>query len=178
LSTPFLFRNSQGQWELLVGSQDGAIFHFGNIDGNLLGSFTVLSDSFGSIAEGTNTSPWGADLNSDGKPEWVIGNGRGGIAIYSAPDSLNTGFITSLGKTAIRLFPNPGALPTLAFSQPQVHPPLLRIFDRFGCEVPHTLRQVDPATWQLDASQAASGLYFVRIDTGEKLPSVIKWLKP
>ena len=177
LSIPFLFRNAQGAWELLVGSQDGGIFHYGNIEGNLQGSFTLLSETFGDIDEGVNTAPWGGDLDGDGQWEWLIGNGRGGMAIYSMIDSLNTRLKPQDLPAKIAFFPNPATHPVLSLPRSHTTNLHIRVNDLYGRRVAHAVQELGDGQWQL-SSDAAPGLYLVQIlISGNALPP-IKWLKP
>jgi hypothetical protein len=86
--------DSAGTYHLLVGSEAatyapamGWIWHFTNIDNNLGGTFTRLDSAYQNIWEGERMCVNGADINSDGKMDLVVGNYRGGVAIYMA-DSL------------------------------------------------------------------------------------------
>lgn len=109
---------------IFTGSEVGPIQVYGNIEGNLeLGqSFTQLDNFFGEIREGERSRPALADLNDDGFFEVVVGNLRGGLAIYGT-DVDATGVIFSTNELAqsehpFKLFPNPSTdQVTLSFDQ-------------------------------------------------------------
>lgn len=177
LSAPFLFRNASGQLELVVGSEQGGIFQYGNIEGNLSGTFALVSDSFGGIAEGTRTTPWGGDLNGDGEMEWIVGNSRGGIAIYASNDSMRTAIEPKPEQTEIRFFPNPGVSPILTLSKAPLHAPQVKVFDCYGRKVPHELLPQGATQWQLHAPTISPGLYLIQIELEGRMRS-LKWLRP
>lgn len=175
LSTPFIFENEAGVYELLIGSQEGGIFHYGNIEGNLEGAFVTKSDSFGLIAEGVKTSPFGADINGDGEIEWVVGNGRGGIAIYQDSSLLNTNIATGLPGKSLRLYPNPGKHPTLTLSAPGPTAIKIRVFDLMGRLVSHTEKEINTSSRQLDLQHENPGIYLIEIMVAGASPQYIKW---
>lgn len=175
LSTPFLFENEAGVYELLIGSQEGGIFHYGNIEGNLEGAFVAKSDSFGLIAEGVKTSPFGADIYGDGKMEWVVGNGRGGIAIYQDSSLLNTSISSELPGRSLRLFPNPGKTSILALSAPETKAFKIQIFDLLGRTVPHNEKRINSSSHQLELQQGIPGIYLIQVQITGTSPQYIKW---
>ena len=65
-AAPILFDNA-GAFELLVGSESGYIYHYGNIDGNLAGNFTLIDSTYQNIYEPKKVSIAIGDIDSDGK---------------------------------------------------------------------------------------------------------------
>jgi hypothetical protein len=70
-SAPVLF-DVNGSYELLVGSEQGYIYHYTNIDGNLSGSFTLADSMYQNIYEATRSVPTVADLDGDSKYDLII----------------------------------------------------------------------------------------------------------
>ena len=106
-SVPFLFDNGKGEWELLVGSEFNELHHYTSIDNNLDGAFSLNSLNYGEIEEGSRIAAVGADLNADGRQDWVIGNERGGIALYRGEASMAIS-PEILTPASFQLWPNPG----------------------------------------------------------------------
>lgn len=106
-ATPHLFNNN-GVWNLLVGSEQGNLFLYDNISGNLSGAFNLVTDSAFYIIEHYRSSIARTDLNSDGLPEILIGCFAGGVGMYSQSMPCITG-IASAASTPISFnaYPNP-----------------------------------------------------------------------
>lgn len=110
-SVPHFYKEG-GVTKLVVGSQVGGIFHYTNIDGNLNGAFTKETERFENITQGTYTSVTSADMDGDGVLEFIVGNQRGGLALYSKTlpdfDTQNTGIADIHSAESIcNIFPNP-----------------------------------------------------------------------
>lgn len=108
-SAPFVAVHN-GDWLLLVGSEQGTVLWYDNMRGNLAGSFT-LRPNLPNLDEGRQSVVTAADLNGDGLLDLIVGNKRGGIAAFSAD-------LTAVGISEIvqnnqqnlsqySLFPNP-----------------------------------------------------------------------
>ncbi len=89
-SVPSFFRGVDNDTKLLVGSEQGEIFGFTNIDGNLGGKFTKLVsldtwlDTNDVVYDrGMRTSAIFCDLIPDGKLEMIAGNYSGGLEYFN-----------------------------------------------------------------------------------------------
>ena len=79
-STPFVYE-ANGEYHILSGSDNGFIYQFGNIDGNLTGVFSTDS-TFQGIWEGLSSAVAMADINNDNMVDMLIGNLTGGLALF------------------------------------------------------------------------------------------------
>ncbi|MEO8066791.1 MAG: FG-GAP-like repeat-containing protein [Flavobacteriales bacterium] len=106
-AVPFVYLNDLGQRELVIGSESGWIHQYGNIDGNLPGTFTLIDSTFQDIRPGKRSSIALYDFNTDGDLDAVVGNYRGGLNFY-----LND-FIQSVSaistEASFALVPNPAS---------------------------------------------------------------------
>jgi len=107
-SAPFMFLNESGERELLVGSQSGWIRHYGGIDGNVDGAWTLVDAHWQDIDEGEKTGVALYDWTNDGHLDAVIGNYRGGLS-YWRNDVITTvdGLDAMAGEQVFTLMPNP-----------------------------------------------------------------------
>ncbi len=83
-SQPFIMKDGGGNMKLFVGSMRGNIFEY-NIDPTKLrsGSFTRIDTDFIKQDAGSKATISIADINNDGKLEYLMGNSRGGLLLYS-----------------------------------------------------------------------------------------------
>lgn len=101
---------------IYVGSQYGVIQVYKvNIDSMRRGSFSKIDPQFAGIRDGYNSNIFIADLNQDGLLEYLLGNSRGGITMYSQadwdtiiiPSYLLSTPIAEATDLSVQLFPNP-----------------------------------------------------------------------
>ena len=115
-STPWFFRDASDVTHLVVGSEDGLIFYYTNIDGNLDGTFTKsdgladLLDTTGvSFDRGIRTAAAIADISNNGQPEMIAGNFSGGLEYFNGNADVSPGIVLhpKNKKGIIKIFPNP-----------------------------------------------------------------------
>lgn len=106
-AVPFVFLNGQGEREMVIGSESGWIHQYGNIDGNLLGAFTLLDSTFQAIRPGKRSSIALYDLNADSDLDAVVGNYRGGLNFYM--NDFTQGIATASSEAIFSLAPNPAS---------------------------------------------------------------------
>lgn len=176
-SVPWLFRNSLGDWELLVGSESGGIFHYGNLAGNLNGSFTLLSSQYGNIAEGTRISISGSDITGDGKPEMVIGNLRGGIAIYSTDAANPIETLSVKDSPSVTIYPNPGMNPaSLHLRVKPFQPFSLQIFTASGKMIHQSAIRDEAAQLGIPVPALPPGIYLIKLTLNDSRIFTAKWI--
>jgi len=110
-SSPKLI-DSNGVYQLFVGSFTGTIYQFTNIDGNLNGIFIPVISTTNSIWDGGKCAFTFADINNDNNPEMILGNLSGGIAYFSSDTLLNDTTATNLTNWAqdnFTIYPNPAS---------------------------------------------------------------------
>ena len=108
-SSPKLI-DSNGVYQLFVGSFTGTIYQFTNIDGNLTGQFIPVNSTANTIWDGGKCAFTFADINNDNNPEMILGNLSGGIAYFSSDTLLNdttATYLTNSIKDNFTIFPNP-----------------------------------------------------------------------
>lgn len=81
-STPFMYRGPDNHKHLLLGSESGWIHEYGDIDGNVNGTWTLVDSTWMGIHEGERTGIALYDLNNNGSLDAIIGNYRGGLGFW------------------------------------------------------------------------------------------------
>lgn len=162
-SVPFMFINSAGERELLVGSESGWIYDFGNIDGNLNGTFTLIDSTWQEVKDGGYSSVVLYDLNNDGYDEAVTGNYRGGITYYR--NDFGIGIEEGGSLTSDQIFtlaPNPANASVDVLLHVPPGPDMeLSLLDLSGrTVVRHALRDRQV---HLDTRTLSDGVYIVRV---------------
>lgn len=108
-SSPFLTMVDE-EWQLFVGNRIGTIERYGDINGNLDGTFTYLGEVPG-IDVGTEATISLANIGDDEFLDLIIGNQRGGIEVWHTPYAplLNVSSVGDRSSAAIswRISPNP-----------------------------------------------------------------------
>ena len=171
-STPWFYRETDNVTKLVVGSEQGNIFYFTNIDGNLEGQFTesddlhvLLDTSDISFDRGMRTAACLADIDGDGKTEMIAGNYSGGLEYFNGSAEVSPGFSEAVSRDRLNLLitPNP------ASHQIEIHFPeaviksRIEIYSLNGEIVSSFISEtaiVQSAAH--DISSLKSGIYFVR----------------
>ncbi|MFK5855938.1 MAG: T9SS type A sorting domain-containing protein [Bacteroidota bacterium] len=104
-SSPFLTYDSVGQFLMYVGSENGWLYQYNNIEDNIGGSFNLVDSLF---LVGLNVTIAGADLNNNGNIELIFGEYAGGLSILQKGQPQWIG-INEIQDRIIdtKLFPNP-----------------------------------------------------------------------
>lgn len=105
-SVPTFYDNA-GNYTLFVGSQHGVLYQYDSIDGNLGGNFKML-DSLGYYNKVGGRLGIAIDnLNGDAIPDFVMGNYRGGLALYFGSNGSGTSIQEITNDFEMNVFPNP-----------------------------------------------------------------------
>lgn len=105
-SVPVIYANPDGEREMLLGSESGALYRYGGIDGNLGGNWTRLDTAFLGIDDGARTGICLYDFTGDGELDLVIGNFRGGLSFWRS-DEVSTVVDPAAALPGFVLYPNP-----------------------------------------------------------------------
>jgi len=161
-SVPNLFTTPTGDRQLLLGSESGWLYHYGDIDGNLEGAWTLLDSTFMDLREGIRTGLCLHDYTGDGILDMVLGNYRGGLSFWRS--DMVSGFTTPSSGSAFSLFPNPATdRVELVLQEIPSGPAMAIILNAQGQVVRE--QAVNAVRTTLDVSGLGSGVYVVRINT-------------
>jgi len=115
-STPWFFRDNQNSTHLIVGSEQGQLFYYDDIDGNLNGEFN-LSDGLHELLDttdisfdrGIRTSAAIADISQNEKFEMIVGNYSGGLEYFNGSAEVSPGISIQSSPENLIIYPNPAS---------------------------------------------------------------------
>jgi hypothetical protein len=161
---PFLFKdNTTNMTKILIGSQDGYLHLYDNIDNNLNGKFRQLDSTYLNIFQGTRTAPSGADINNDGYLDLAIGNYQGGVSFYKGIKEKIIGVPEdNLIHFNFDLFPNPSTNNvTIRISNEYNKTYLLEIYNMMGQFVSSHVIMNNQLT--LNTQNMQQGMYLYKV---------------
>jgi hypothetical protein len=169
-ATPQLIRINNIS-RLFVGSDRGYLYCYGNIDGNLNGSFTLIDSTYNGITSGEQLAPCIADFNSDGLYDLITGNYSGGLHFYYGTNSEVGIEYNSEVYTTITIFPNPASDEiTIAFNSFNSLEKNCVLLDGLG-RVLNSIKSNNQEI-KMMISDLSSGIYFIATEV--TLPSGVK----
>ncbi len=173
-SCPVLI-DSAGTTILLSGSKSGNLFKFGNIDGNLAGTFTKDS-TYLNIWDGINSNISIADINNDGSLDMLLGNYSGGVSFYKGnniPPLVSVKEFINLSE--LNIYPNPTKKSVIIDIQNNnFNNASIKIIDLLGKTLIN--QKVVAQKTSINLSNFSQGIYLVKFsnDLGSKVFKVIK----
>ncbi len=171
-----VFIDSSGTTILYSGSNNGNIYKFTNIDGNLNGKFDRDS-TYLNIWEGVNSFISVADVTSDGNLDMLIGNYSGGVAFYKGNTTLiNVGTDEQVNRlNNIKIYPNPtNNQITIDLDMLPTKNTTLQITDLVGKMLYN--QTITNAKTVINLNNYNQGIYLVKLsnDNGIKVYKVVK----
>lgn len=107
-SVPFIYRDAEGHRQLLCGSEQGWIFHYGNIEGNLAGAWDLVDPHWQDLRDGGHSGVVLHDLRNSGHPDAITGNLRGGLSYWRNDFATTVHDLVAGGEAnAFSIVPNP-----------------------------------------------------------------------
>ena len=165
---PVIIKDSSGALKLLVGSFRGTVFKYDVNTNNLRsGSFTILDSDFLKADVGTKAVISVADINNDGHLEYVVGNSRGGLLLFSDSmwDANTTLTVENILPPAnsLKIYPNPARdYFTCVLEGVDLSNAKTELFNILGERVNAEIKQSNNKI-TLGTTNLQSGFYFVRV---------------
>jgi len=175
-STPSFFIDKQNNTGLLVGSEQGEIFYFTDIDGNLDGKFTesdelqlLLDTTDINIDRGMRTSATICNLYLDNKLEMIAGNYSGGLEYFNgAAEVMYDGVIENI-QESIHIYPVP-AQEIIFFTLPKTNESAkIEMYNILGIKVKTQLYVGNKRSVELNISDISDGVYVITTSIGNRI---------
>lgn len=156
-----------GETRLFCGNEQGEIWSYSQIDGNLDGTFTRGDKLVESVAgkaqylkEGIRCGAAAGLLNGDDKIDLVVGNWAGGVTYFEGCAPLSTSINMYTAEPQFHIYPNPASqqITVNALREGGAH---FRLFDGLGNCVFDCHTESFPAVISLPP--LSSGVYFLHI---------------
>lgn len=172
-SSPFVTKEDTNT-VIYIGSNEGRVYKYKVNTADLTAGFTLLDANVLGQDAGSKATISIADINQDGKAEYLIGNSRGGMMLYS--DSLwDTSTIplvaVDVPKPAERLllYPNPAQdYFVCALSEGNFNQPLTEVFNVLGERVFYE-SSTAKSNIRINTTDFSSGVYFIRVTDGNRI---------
>lgn len=170
-STPFLTEiDSTHEYYLYVGSENGKVYLYNNIDNNLTGEFTLIDSIVQHNTVGSRSAPTLADIDNNGNLEMAVGNFRGGLSLFKQSDSLVGIMENNKTKTNLTfsVYPNPANnLISIQSNNTKSAPFTVCIYNSVGQIVNEYSCKDTDTPLQIDISNLRQGIYYLEITSKE-----------
>lgn len=155
-----IFVDIDDEYHLLVGSKEGDIYYYDDIEGNLELNFNLVTSHMDNINVGTQSAPAIASISDDHKLVMMLGNKRGGLALYkSAP--ISDVSLQEL-KLNFSIFPNPSNGNFTIKSDLNLINSNVTVSDFYGKIIYND--NLNSNQKQIDLSDLSSGIYMVTLN--------------
>ncbi len=161
-----------GTYEMYVGNVGGVIQRYTDIEnnGNGTGTFTKSDPNISGIDVGENATIDVLDINNDGLLEFMVGNGRGGITIFSE-GTINITINTKSALSRMNLatvFPNPASKEMNIRVQDDLKNYDVIVYNSIGQKV-YEANNISNTLHVVDVAQWTNGVYFTQIRTANEI---------
>lgn len=177
-SVPDFYRDAQQGTVLFCAGELGEVAYYKHVDGNLDGDFELaehnLAETIYGVAkalqEGRRVAAAVADLTGDGKPELLVGNYAGGVALFRGTQPPAHTSVIAHENPTLRVYPNPATdLLHIESDQPLNH---IVVYDSYG-RVVLKVSNVRNNSTIIDTKTLSPGVYIICLDNS----SISKFLK-
>ncbi|NND94297.1 MAG: T9SS type A sorting domain-containing protein [Flavobacteriales bacterium] len=162
-SAPWFHRDSDGNVDVIFGTETGKLFYCDNIDTDPFLNWPITDSSAFDVFNGRRACPIMVDLDDDDKLDILNGNQSGGIGLYmggSEPSSITEVF----NDIEIKIYPNPSDNYLTLESTGNILLIGYEIFDLSGKTVDS--ERISPSNiLTIDATKFSSGLYLIKVQS-------------
>ncbi|HWB62916.1 MAG TPA: T9SS type A sorting domain-containing protein [Chitinophagales bacterium] len=169
---PFITHDSLGNKVLLCGNLTGKVYEYAINPAKLdSGTFDLISNNFIGQQVGGSATISIADLNHDGKMEYLLGNQAGGLLLFS--DSVWDASTNPVAVTETRpenmlsIYPNPADGYFICSLPITLNHPEITVYNLLGAKIELPVQQ-GGASFKFNSAGLSDGFYLIRIvDNGK-----------
>ena len=173
---PYYYDNN-GNWQLYIGHQNGNLIQLGNINNNIFGVYDTLSENFNHFYQGRQTQLAIADINNDGKLDYLLGTGRGGLTFMTEASAVIATRDLNTPQQLLQVFPNPATdLLTLQFQKIPQGTLQVTIYNALGQALLQQAWQPSSQQEQLSLKGLPAGMLFIQVE-GEGYRETVQVVK-
>ena len=159
--SPYIIPTEGSSFDLYYGQRSGTIAKY---RGNLQEGFILEEERLGTIDVGDRIALTFADINTDGLPEILAGNMRGGLDIFSPEVIVSADSEPTFSKPIINVYPNPNHSGTLHLKvSASPHSMVFEIYNQTGQLVVTRQLSGSGGVYSLGVTSLPSGLYYYRV---------------
>mgnify|MGYP001601531457 CR=1 FL=1 len=153
------FYDAGGQYVLFIGSKNGHIHYYKDIDANINGAFTQVDTTFFEEKEGIRSACTVSDVTADGFIDMFTGNYRGGLTFYMGKAAPGVG-ISEIYEKEILLYPNP-ANDNITITGEGIAGMNLKLTDISGKTI--YAGKINADRYLLNLGNVSNGVYFIQL---------------
>ncbi|MBC8319273.1 MAG: T9SS type A sorting domain-containing protein [Bacteroidetes bacterium] len=175
-STPSFFRDSNQNTGLVVGSEQGIIYYFTNIDDNLDGKFTesdqlnlLLDTTDVDFDRGMRTGVVICDLYSDGNLEMIVGNYSGGLEYFNGAVNVLSDINNFNYKNELEIYPNPANSEVIINFPEKSGIVEITLYNIDGKVIITRTFSFQNRIVNLSIADVSNGVYFIKSEIGNKV---------
>jgi hypothetical protein len=173
-STPTFFHTPENEIMLMVGSEQGKIFLFDEIQGNLDGIFrertnweTLIDTNLNNLDLGMRTAGWIGKLGETEKLQLFAGNYSGGLQLFNAEALVAPGFKENQANL-FQLYPNPsGNIIEIKLVKHFSSPMVVKVFDMEGRQILFDQIEAFNISKTLNFGFLKAGFYVIKLENKE-----------
>lgn len=166
-SSSAMFYRFDNTTYLVVGSEQGKIFQYDGIDGNISGDFNLLSMNAFNINVGIQSKPFVYDINNDGLPDVLCGGIGGGVSMFFG-DYLLGVHSAAFAKKRLKIYPNP-VESELQFDLPDENKSASDSYYEIYSSDGRTMDSGNLQENGIKVQKLPAGLYLLKLNTGDEM---------
>ncbi len=175
-STPSFFRDINNNTGLVVGSEQGVIYYFTDIDNNLGGIFyesdqldILLDTSDISFDRGMRTGATICNLYADNKLEMIVGNYSGGLEYYNGVVNVLYDDIAKIKYNELDIYPNPARDEVIISLNKESQQVIITLYNIMGVKIKSISYNTQNTSITFNLNNVENGVYFLVTEVGERV---------